>query len=485
MWELIQTNKTKSYFLFFGMGLVLFFLGYFIGALLFPPDGGIFGIGIALGVWIIMSAIAYYTGDSILLLASNAKEVTHDLHPQLFNVVEEMKIASGIPGMPKIYIINEQAPNAFATGRKPEKSAIAVTAGLLSRLNRDELQGVIAHEMSHIMNRDILFVTFAGIMLGSIVLISDVFLRGMWLSGGSGRRYRSSSSAKVGGQAQIILMLVAIAFAILSPLLARLFYFAISRRREYLADASAARLTRYPEGLASALEKISSSNMTLFSANKVTAPMYIADPMSMKSAGLLSTHPPIAERIAILRKMAYGVNYSAYQQAFAAVKGRPSIILPRSAQRDRESIPVRKPSPEISKSVEQKEAARNMGDLMMAVNGYAFIACACGLRLKIPPDFKEPKLDCPRCGREHQVPVAELSAIIAAGAILSGKAKTAADDTVKVKEENAAPQFYVRKTKGWESFHCSCGRLLQISPDFHGSHIKCPLCARTTIIKNG
>ncbi len=485
MWELIQTNKSKSYFLFFGMGLVLFFLGYFIGALLFPPDGGIFGIGIALGAWIIMSAIAYYTGDSILLLASNAKEVSHDVHPQLFNVVEEMKIASGIPGIPKIYIINEQAPNAFATGRKPEKSAIAVTAGLLSRLNRDELQGVIAHEMSHIMNRDILFVTFAGIMLGSIVIISDVFLRGMWLSGGSGRRYRSGSSAKVGGQAQIILMLVAIVFAILSPLLARLFYFAISRRREYLADASAARLTRYPEGLASALEKISSSNMTLFSANKVTAPMYIADPLSVKSAGLFSTHPPIAERIAILRKMAHGVNYSAYQQAFAAVKGRPSIILPRSAQRDRDSIPIRKPSSEAIKSAEQKEAARNMGDLMMAVNGYAFIACACGLRLKVPPDFKEPKLECPRCGREHQVPVAELSAIIAAGAILSGKAKTAANDTATVREESATPQFYIRKTKRWESFHCSCGRLLQLSPDFHGSHITCPLCARRTIIKNG
>ncbi|MEW5807306.1 MAG: M48 family metallopeptidase [Acidobacteriota bacterium] len=465
MWELIQANKSKSLFLFLCMGLVLFFLGYFIGAALYPPDGGIIGIGVALGVWIILSLISFMGGDQILLLSSNAREVTHDVHPQLFNVVDEMKIAANLSGRPKIYIINEQSPNAFATGRKPEKSSIAVTAGLLSRLNRDELQGVIAHEMSHIMNRDILFVTFAGVMLGSIVIISDVFLRGMWLSGGSGRRYGSSRSLKVGGQAQLIIVAAAILFAILSPILARLFYFAISRRREYLADANAARLTRYPEGLASALEKIASSNIPLFSANKITAPMYISDPLGNKLSSLYSTHPPISERIKILRTMAHGANYSDYQKAYAAIKGRSPIIVPRSGLRDKATVPIRKPSIKGEK-VDKKEQARNVGDLMRAVNGFAFLICACGLKMKMPPDYREPKIKCPRCGRENEVPLAEL----AAGAAAIGAAMTSL--------------FYSRRTKGWESFHCSCGRLLQLAPTFSGSHVVCPSCGRKTIIKS-
>ena len=185
-----------------------------------------------------------------MLSVSNAKEVTPEVHQQLFNIVEEMKIASNLPKMPKIFIINDAAPNAFATGTKPENSAITVTAGLLAKLNRDELQGVIAHEMSHIANRDILVMTFAGIMLGCIVLISEVFLKGLWFSGGSSARYRSKSSSG-GGQAQLVMMIAAIILAILAPIAAQLLYFAISRRREYLADANGARLTRYPEGLAS------------------------------------------------------------------------------------------------------------------------------------------------------------------------------------------------------------------------------------------
>ncbi|MFC1683713.1 M48 family metallopeptidase, partial [Candidatus Zixiibacteriota bacterium] len=273
MWELIRKNKRKSIILFICMGCFLILLGYLVGYVFFPPEGGIAGVLIALFLWILLSVVGYFSGDSILLGVSHAREVSHDVHPQLYNIVEEMKIASNLPAMPKVYIIDEPAPNAFATGVKPEKSAIVVTAGLLSRLNRDELQGVIAHEMSHIVNRDVLFVTFAGIMLGSIVLISQVFLRSMWFTGGSSKRYRSGKKTAGGGQAQLIMVAVAIAFAILAPILTRLLYFAISRKREYLADASAARLTRYPEGLASALEKISSSKRLLPSANKVTAPM--------------------------------------------------------------------------------------------------------------------------------------------------------------------------------------------------------------------
>ncbi|UCG58978.1 MAG: M48 family metallopeptidase, partial [Phycisphaerales bacterium] len=255
MWELIRANKRNSIVLMALMAVVLLLLGFVIGLGFFGPEGGLFGLLIATVVWLVLALISFSSGDQILLASSKARLVTHNDHPQLFNVVEEMKIAAGLPAMPKVYIIADPAPNAFATGRKPETASVAVTAGLLGRLNRDELQGVIAHEMSHILHRDILFVTLAGIMLGSIVLLSQVFLRGMFYSsmmGGSRRRY--SGGGRGGDPTQLIMLIVAILAAILAPIMAYLLYFALSRRREYLADAGAARLTRYPEGLASALE---------------------------------------------------------------------------------------------------------------------------------------------------------------------------------------------------------------------------------------
>jgi len=244
MWELIRVNKRKSVILMTLMAAVLVLLGFVIGLVFFGPNGGFFGLIIAVAIWLILTLISFSGGDRILLRASRARPVTHDVHPQLFNVVEEMSISSGLP-MPKVYIIADPAPNAFATGRNPQTASVAVTAGLLGRLNRDELQGVIAHEMSHILHRDILFVTLAGIMLGSIVLLSQVFLRGMFYSSmtGSRRRY-SGGSGGGGGQAQIIMVVVAIVAAILAPLMAQLLYFALSRKREYLADSGGARITR-------------------------------------------------------------------------------------------------------------------------------------------------------------------------------------------------------------------------------------------------
>jgi len=317
MWELIRANKRHSIVLILLMAVVLLGLGYLIGSV-FTANmknghamyGGLWGIAIAGTIWFILTVISFSSGDQILLAASKAKKVTHDVHPQLFNVVQEMALAAGLP-MPKVYIIADPSPNAFATGRSPQTASVAVTAGLLSKLNRDELQGVIAHEMSHILHRDILFVTVAGIMLGSIVLMSQVFLRGMFYSSlGSRRRY--SGSSKGGGQAQIVIMIIAIVAAILAPIFAQLLYFALSRKREYLADAGAARLTRYPAGLAAALEKIANDKSAqLASVNKVTAPMYIANPLkknkkAAKLSNLTSTHPPISERIKILRTMAGG-----------------------------------------------------------------------------------------------------------------------------------------------------------------------------------
>ncbi len=416
MWELIRANQRKSFVLFVCMGIILLALGYFVGEAFLGQGGGSFGILIAFVTWIVMTLISYYSGGSLLMKISNAQLVTKSVHPQLYNVVEEMKIAANLPKMPKIYIINEEAPNAFATGRNPENCAVAVTAGLLAQMNRDELQGVIAHEMSHVKNRDILFMTFAGIMLGSIVLISQVFLRGMWFTGGSSRRYKSSSS-EGGGQGQMILMIAAIVFAILSPILAQLLYFAISRKREYLADASGARLTRYPEGLASALEKLSQNKFDLKSANKATAGLYIVNPLKkkgMKLSDLSSTHPPISERIKILRNMSQGAGFKDYQRAFNIVNRKHNVIVPSSALNKNEKVSIRKPF-ESESGASAKRDRRKLGDIMMNVNKYLFLTCVCGLKMKIPPDYKKKEISCPRCGKVHTIPLDKLAAVAAVG----------------------------------------------------------------------
>lgn len=466
MWELIRQNKRRSLFLFIAMGICLILLGYFVGAAFLPPDGGVIGIVLALLLWAILSLISYFSGDSIVLSMSGAKEVTPDIHPQLFNVVEEMKIAAGLPKMPKVYIIDDSAPNAFATGRNPEKCAIAVTSGLLARMNRDELQGVVAHETGHILNRDVMFVTFAGIMLGAITLISYMFLRGMWFTGGGRGRSRSRDSSG-GGQAQLIILIVALAFAILAPIMARLLYFAISRRREYLADATAARLTRYPEGLASALEKLSLTTADMAKVNKVTAPMYIVNPLKKKGArlsDLSSTHPPISKRVAILRAMSHGVSLRSYQNAVDLVEGKKSPLIPDSELNKAEDIPLRTGT--TAGAFAGKSSQRQAGDLVRAVNQFAFLYCTCGLKIKLPPDFKKESLNCPRCNREIRVPAADL----AAASVL---AEAAAQ----------AEQRYRRKSTGWESFRCSCGNLLQAAPGAEGSAITCSKCGKKTLIE--
>ena len=384
------------------MAVCLLGLGAVIGMAIRGPDGLMLGLMIATGIWVVLTLISFSSGDQILLAASNATAVTHDVHPQLFNVVEEMAIASGQP-MPKVYIINDPAPNAFATGRNPKTASVAVTAGLLGRLNRDELQGVVAHEMSHILHRDILFVTLAGIMLGSVALLSQVFLRGMMYGGGSRRRFSSGGSKGGGGAA--ILLIIAIVVAILAPIMTQLLYFALSRRREYLADAGAVRLTRYPEGLASALEKIANDRAPqLASANKVTAPMFIVNPF--KKAGqwnlsdLTSTHPPISERIRILRSMSQGASLKDYSDAFVNVT-KSRTVMPASAL-TKEDIALRQASAEAKKTQREKQL-HQVGDIMRKVNGFVFLACACGVTLKIPPNYSAATVECPRCHTEHNV----------------------------------------------------------------------------------
>ena len=386
------------------MAAVLLLLGSIIGLAFFGPGGARPGLIIAAAVWFILMLISLSSGDRILLASSNAKPVTHDDYPQLYNVVEEMKIAAALPAMPKIYIISEPAPNAFATGRSPHSASVAVTAGLLGRLNRDELQGVIAHEISHILHRDILYVTLAGIMLGSIVLISQVFLRGMFYSSmGSRRRY---SSGRGGGQAQILMLLIAIIAAILAPIMAYLLYFALSRKREYLADAGSARLTRYPEGLASALEKIANDySPQLASANKVTAPMYIVNPFKktgqLMLSDLTSTHPPISERIRILRSMS-GASFKDYSVSFTEVTKSRTVVPP--AALTKEDIELRKSGAEAKMKQRLQTQMRQVGDIMCRVNQFVFLTCLCGLKLKIPPNYKLNKVTCPRCKRVLDLP---------------------------------------------------------------------------------
>lgn len=400
MWELIIANKRNSIALMVLMAFVLLLLGTVIGLAVFGPEGGLYGLAIAAVVWLFLALVSFSSGDQILLAASHAQRVTHDVHPQLFNIVEEMKIAAGLPAMPKIYIINDPAPNAFATGRSPQSASVAVTAGLLARLNRDELQGVVAHEMSHILHRDILYIMLAGIMLGGITLLSQMFLRGAYYgSMGSRRRY---SSDRGGGQAQAILLLIAIAAAILAPIMAYLLYFALSRRREYLADAGAARLTRYPEGLASALEKIANDpSPQLASANKATAPMYIANPFKRRGraalSDLTSTHPPISERIRILRSMSQGASYRDYARAYVTATGSRNI-LPASAMSG-EDVSLRPGEVQPAKREAAPKPTHQVGDIMRKVNGFSFLTCPCGLKLKVPPNFKADRVECPRCAR--------------------------------------------------------------------------------------
>jgi heat shock protein HtpX len=407
MWELIRANKRNSIVLMALMAVVLLLLGFIIGLAFFGPKGGFFGLIIATAIWLILTLVSFSSGDQIFLAASKAKPITHDVHPQLFNVVEEMKIAAGLPAMPKVYIINDPAPNAFATGRKPETASVAVTAGLLGRLNRDELQGVIAHEISHILHRDILFVTLAGVMLGSIVLLSQVFLRGMFYSSMTGSRRRYSSGGGGGGQAQLVMLIIAIVVAILAPIMAYLLYFALSRKREYLADAGAARLTRYPGGLAGALEKIANDpSPQLAAANKVTAPMYIVNPFKkkkqMKLSDLTSTHPPISERVRILRNMTHGASFKDYSDSFSAITKGPTVVPP--AALTKEDIAVRQAEAKAEKAQRVEKQMRQVGDIMRRVNNFVFLTCLCGLKLKIPPNYKPNKVKCPKCNNVLTVP---------------------------------------------------------------------------------
>lgn len=298
MYEQIARNKWKS------AALVLFFVAFIFGLTwVFEQvtGWGKGGLVLALAVSMLMAAGGYFASDKIVLAISRARPVTKEEFPYLYNVVEGLTIAAGIPA-PRCYVIEDTAPNAFATGRDPKHAVICVTTGILQKLNRVELEGVVAHEMSHIKNYDIRLQTVVVVMAGVVALLSDWILRS-FLWGGGRRRSRDDRGS---GGAGAILIVVGLVLAVMAPFFATIIQLAISRKREFLADASGAMLTRYPAGLASALRKISADTEPLEAANKATAHLYIVNPLKdIKGAvnKLFSTHPPIEERVAALEKM--------------------------------------------------------------------------------------------------------------------------------------------------------------------------------------
>jgi len=299
MYEEIARNKRNSAILIAAFAAATVFLGYLFGTAL---DAGYFGVALAGILATAMALVGFYQGDRIVLAVSRAQPADRERYPVLYNAAEELTVASGLP-LPRLYVIpDDDAPNAFATGRDPAHSSVAVTSALLRRLNRDQLQGVLAHEMSHIGDYDIRFATLVGILVGMVAMMCDFFLRSTFWSRG-----RSRSRSNSGGSGVIII--IALVLAILAPIFAKLIQLAISRQREYLADAEAAKMTRNPEGLASALEEISRSPGVLEASNRATQHLYIVNPLRANAAGkstggLFSTHPPIEERIKRLRAIA-------------------------------------------------------------------------------------------------------------------------------------------------------------------------------------
>jgi heat shock protein HtpX len=393
MWEIIRANKRRAVGFVGLMAALLVVAGYAIGELV-APGAGPAGLVLAVVVWAVMSLVAYRNGGKILLAVSGARRIRKEDHPVLWNVVEEMCIASGLSTLPEVYIIDEDAPNAFATGRDPEHSAVAVTAGLLERLDRDELQGVIAHELAHVNNRDVLYVTMVGIMMGTIVMIADFGTRFLFYGGG-----RRRTSSREGGGGQAIVLVVAIILVILAPILAQLLYFALSRRREYLADACSALYTRYPEGLARALEKISAFPKPLRAANRATAPMYIANPLrggKRAAAGLTSTHPPIKERVRILRGLGSGhLSLAGYDETFRKVTGRPVGVVPAGSLKALKEVEARRPAADTTSHADR---VRQVTDALWHMQAFLFLPCACGTTLKVPPVHAGKQIPCPHCG---------------------------------------------------------------------------------------
>lgn len=500
MWDIIQQNKRRSWILLAAMALILLGLGYVVGIALHAnffagrqvargaqaytdllnqaadggevnPDffhwvqqpenlfngGGVIGAGIALCVWCIMAAFAFWGGESAIIRVARGLPVTPEAAPKLWNVVEEMTIAAGLPKPPDVYLIEDESPNAFAVGMNPASASVAVTSGLVRRMSRDELQGVVAHEIAHIHNYDTRFMTLASVMLGSIAFLSEVVLRVAWHS--SGRR--SSSSSNKGGGGAIVLLLFALIFAVLAPIAAQLLYFASSRRREYLADACAARFTRYPPGLASALEKIGRSAGDMKGVSRGTAALYIVNPLqSTTSSTLFSSHPPLEKRIAVLRGMA-GAGYVDYERAYQNVTHTTQNCMDPEFLKKETTLRMRQPAADAdSNSPDTRDLSSEALSLIGRAASLITLSCDCGAKLKLPPHMSGEAFKCPRCAAMHTIP----------------RARPA---SAPPSASRAVGAFsYERSGTSWESFQCPCGSNIELGPTFCAKHASCRKCGR-------
>lgn len=536
MWEAINANKWRSRLLISGMLLLLLSLGgiigaYYIGAEVEGYAGWQIGMALALVVWFVQWLIAMFGGNSILLSMAGAEEISKADSPRLFNCVEEMTIAAGLPKPPRVFLVNDSTPNAFAVGRTPDNAAVAATTGLLERLTRDELQGVVAHEVAHIKNLDTRFLTLAAVYLGSITMLSELVLRNLTNTRRRTRHRSSSSSSSGNGQVQLILLAVLLAAVILAPLFAQMLYFACSRRREFLADASAALFTRFPAGLAGALEKISVANSGVDAPGiteraRPLLPMYIVNPLDAAGGGsLFSTHPPIADRVKVLRGMA-GASFVEYDKVYRSlVGGEKRGVIGEATLREatQQGDPGRRdPSEPEPARIESQGAGPAMvvGGAALAASrvrhpgetgsarkpywfvggedrvaqrsesldwaarsaGYLTVDCSCGLRIRTPPGFTGETVACPKCKRVHGIPRA------GAGTTeepLVARPWNAPDpDKVRMLQpgESVGPyarlQYTRRRPGQWESFQCACGKTLHLGPVFAAPQIRCGSCRK-------
>lgn len=306
---LIAKNKRNSFLLIAVFLLLFVALGLLIGYVWGRGQMAFSYIvaGIAAAIAFVLTLCSYFWGASALLGMSGARRIAKADDPQLFNVVDEVCIAADVP-LPRIYLINDTAMNAFATGRNPEHASVAITTGLRQKLARDQLQAVMAHELSHIRHNDILFATLMAVMVGVLVMLCDVFLRSIFRGGigGRGRSRGRSSSKGSGGVVYVVIIILALLLAVIAPILAKIIQLSLSRQREYLADAGSVELTRDPEGMIGALMKLDGDKEVLEVANRATAPLYIVHPIKKfeaRAKSIFSTHPPIKDRVARLKSL--------------------------------------------------------------------------------------------------------------------------------------------------------------------------------------
>jgi heat shock protein HtpX len=425
MWEQIRYNQIRSAILVIVMGAIWILIGFVLGLLasfithqdLF--EGGIYGIMSASILCVFISLIAYFHGDSIILAMTKARKIeTNDLQ-RLYNIVEELKLAAGLAVMPSAYVIDEPAMNAFAVGCRPGKTAVIVTTGLLNKLNRDELQGVIGHEIAHIKNRDVLLISLCITLLGTIKIVTWLFspksLTAIFVHQNSQIRDEFMGCALLAFSPVMVIILIfgtlvvhdypfllpvliiifyIPAFMLLMPFMAKLIYFSISRRREYLADACSALYTRYPEGLASALNKIADSSGQVLAASTITAPIFIVNPFcqqGMTTSDLSDTHPSVSERIRILRSMSY-ISFTEYDRAYREVRGLDKSVIPASVLAIAGTTNIRSPQLDGLNDIQR---ARETSDLLWNLNNYKVIQCPCGTKMRLPPSYKQPEIKCP------------------------------------------------------------------------------------------